>query len=545
MFKKTLYSLMALAFLNTAHAQDYVINKHVANNESERIIKIDGQYWSDPYWNGTIPTPRVSASGNIVIPTTDNTFDFAATYDNNYLYVAVSVNETYVYNQTLGWLYEDSNAATPWDDDAIEIYIDPKNGKPLFQAIINAPKSFNDAPRLWTNSNYSKDGILFGSAFYTGTKYVHQYQVEVAIPWNKLGITPVSGYQFGLDIAVDDDDNGGIRDGQIAWKGTANNYNSTANYGKVKLNAASYGIPYYNPNTGIPVVDGEVQNDPAYTNAPVATVTKKVINTSDNEVNYRMTYDGSYLYVGIIVWDNNAYTNTLYADSPELWNDDAIEIFIDPKNTKLPYFDPNLHRQIIVRYSPTGTNPAISVRGNSSGIIAATKLLYSKIYVGGYSVEVAIPWSNLGITSNAGNYMGFDIAVDDDDNGGYRDSQLAWKGTIDNWQNSSVWGTVMLNYTGFLDNQASPRLSKLVNNEDEPVISTTFYPNPVSDQLNIQFGETAVNLKLLNAEGQVLVNEDVEGKNNYSLSTLELPKGFYVIAFTTTEGKMKTFKVVK
>lgn len=545
MFKKLLFLSTAWALLNTSHAQDYTINKHVSNFDYDKTINIDGQYWSDPYWNGMVAIPRVSVNGNIVIPTTDNTFDFAVTYDNTYLYVAASVNESYVYNKDLGWLYEDSDPTTPWDDDAVEIFIDPKNGKPLFQAIINAPKTWNGSASLWTNNNYTKDGILFASAFYTGTKYVHQYQVEVAIPWSKLGITPTTGLQFGFDIAVDDDDNGGARDGQIAWKGTANNWNSSANYGRVKLNAADYGIPYVNYNTGAPVIDGEVQNDAAYVNSPVANVTKKVINSSDNEVTYRLTYDGTYLYIGVLVWDNNAYTNTLYGDSPEIWNDDAVEIFIDPTNSKLPYFDPNIHRQILVKFTPVGTSPTVSVRGNSTGILAATKLVNAKIYVGGYSVEVAVPWSNLGISPNTGTYMGFDIAVDDDDNGGNRDSQLAWKGTADDFQNASLWGTTLLNYTGFIDNQNGTKLGQNNYNSTVSTSLSNVYPNPMTDHLNVEFGEAASNLKLMNAEGRILVNENVEGKFNYSLSTLDLPNGLYIINILNKDGKTETLKVVK
>jgi hypothetical protein len=544
MFKHTLYLSIALALFNSANAQDYTINKHVANNENEQHITIDGQYWNDSFWNGTIPVPRVSSNGNIAIPSTDNTFDFAATYDNNYLYVGVNVNETYVYNQNLGWLYEDSDINTPWEDDAIEIFIDPKNGAPLFQAIINAPKGFNLPATLWTNSNYSKDEILFASAFYTGTKYVHQYMVEVAIPWSKFGITPHSGFQFGFDIAVDDDDNGGARDGQIVWKGNANNWNNSANYGIVKLNAADYISGYIYYATGAPVIDGEVQHDAAYSYNQVANITKQAINVSDNEVNFRTTWDGTYFYIGLVVWDNKAYTNSLYGDSPDIWNDDAVEIFIDPLNTKLPYFDANLHRQILVKFSLQGTSPNVSVRGNSSGILAATKLIYTPIYLGGYSVEIAIPWSNLGISPNAGTYMGLDIAVDDDDNGGNRDSQLAWKGTMDDWQNASIWGTVLLNYTNFI-NDPSARVNPDFVSTSVSNVVTTCYPNPVSDQLNVEFGQPASRLKLMNAQGQVLKNENVEGMSSYHVSTNDLVSGLYIITVTNESGGVETLRVVK
>ncbi len=543
MLKHTIFLLTTLALLNSSHAQDYKINKHVANNSSEQTITIDGQYWSDPFWHGTIPVPRVSASGNIVLPTTDNTFDFAATYDDSYLYVAVSVNESYVYNQTLGWLYTDSDVSTPWEDDAVEIYIDPKNGYPLFQAIIN-PKGINVPATLWTNSNYSKNGILFASAFYTGTKYVHQYVVELAIPWSKFGITPASGLSFGFDIAVDDDDNGGGRDGAIAWKGNANNWNSSANYGKVKLNAADYGVGYVNYYTGSPVVDGEVQQDPAYNTSTVANVTRRAIAVSDNEVNFRLTWDGTYLYVGLVVWDNHAYTNTLYGDSPDIWNDDAVEIFLDPGNTKLAYFNQALHRQILVKHTPFGTNPTVSIKGNSSGILAATKLLYTPIYIGGYSVEVAIPWSNLGISPATGTYLGVDIAVDDDDNGGNRDSQLAWKGTADNWQNASLWGTILLNYTGFGGSSAA-RISEEFTPTSVSSGTTIGHPNPVTDQLNVHFGHPVTQLKIMTAQGLVLHEENVEGKEMHTVSTSGLTSGIYFVTVTDEYGHVETLKIVK
>ncbi|HVD99090.1 MAG TPA: sugar-binding protein [Cytophagaceae bacterium] len=545
--KKAKLFLGAFAFLfGSAHAQDYVINKHVANYPYEQSITIDGNYWYDPFWTGSVPIPRASASGNVVVGSTDNTFDFAATYDENYLYITTIVKETYAFNQTQTWFQDDSDPSTPWEDDAVEIFIDPKNGHPLFQAIFSHKVDPNVPPELWINGNYTKDGILFETAFQTGTKYVSQYQVEVAIPWSKLGITPHSGLQFGLDIAVDDDDNGGARDGQIAWKGTANDWNSTANYGIVRLNAADYGVGYVNYNTGSPVVDGNVIHDAAYSSFPVANVQKQVIGTSDNEVNVRMTYDANYLYVGVMVWDNHAYTNTLYHDSPEIWNDDAVEIFIDPLNTKLPYFDPNLHRQILVKYSSSGVPPQVSIRGNANGILAASQIENAVIYVGGYSVEVAIPWTNLGISPNVGTYIGFDVAVDDDDDGGFRDSQLAWRGTINDYQNASVWGTILLNYYGFYTETSGARIGMTADVAQSNYASaTSCYPNPMKDQLNIQFGQAAATIKVMDAQGRIMAEKNVDGMTDYSLSTSGFESGLYMVTIYSTSGKIETFKVVK
>jgi len=40
--------------------------------------------------------------------------------------------------------------------------------------------------------------------------------------------------------------------------------------------------------------------------------------------------------------------------------------------------------------------------------------------------------------------IGFDIGCNDDDGGGTRDSQTVWKGTIDNYRNTSAFGDLWL-----------------------------------------------------------------------------------------------------
>lgn len=540
---KLLLCAFGLLFANV-QAQDYKINKHVANYPYEESITVDGNYWQDPFWTGTVVIPKVEGANKLGIGSTDNTFDFSATYDNTYLYVIVTAKETYAFNQTQTWFQDDSDPSTPWDDDAVEIFIDPKNGHPLFQAIISHKADYNAPRELWVNGNYTKDGILFGTAFQSGTKYISQYQVEVAIPWSKFGITPSSGLSFGFDIAIDDDDNGGARDGQVLWKGTATNWNSSSNYGNVKLFAADYGVAYYNYFNGAPVIDGEVIHDAGYTPSAVANVTKQVIGTSDNESNIRLTWDANYLYVGTVVWDNHAYTNTLYNDSPELWNDDAVEIFIDPLNTKLPYFDANLHRQITVKYSTVGVPPQVAIRGNASGIVYASQKVNTPIYVGGYSVEVAIPWSNLGISPQTGTYIGFDVAIDDDDNGGSRDSQLAWKGTAGNWQNASAWGNLLLNYQGFSTGASGVRESEATA-AVATKLTTSCYPNPVKDQLTVEFALSAVNVTIMDAQGKVLIEKNVEGLTDYTLNTSSFESGLYLVSVSNLNGKIETFKIVK
>jgi hypothetical protein len=66
---------------------------------------------------------------------------------------------------------------------------------------------------------------------------------------------------------------------------------------------------------------------------------------------------------------------------------------------------------------------------------------------GGYTVDVSVPWSalNNGLGSQLGKTIGFDLAVDDDVNGGIRDAQLMWVGTDQAFTNTSFYDSLVLN----------------------------------------------------------------------------------------------------
>jgi hypothetical protein len=140
--------------------------------------------------------------------------------------------------------------------------------------------------------------------------------------------------------------------------------------------------------------------------------------------------------------------------------------------------------------------------------------------------------------------MGFDVAVDDDDNGGTRDSQLAWKGTVDDWQNASVWGTILINQYGFSSESSGARGS-LEAAAVETNTTTSCYPNPVKDQLTVAFGLPASSVKIMDAQGQTISEENVEGLSSYVLNTSSFEAGLYLVSVSNLNGKIETFKIVK
>jgi hypothetical protein len=52
------------------------------------------------------------------------------------------------------------------------------------------------------------------------------------------------------------------------------------------------------------------------------------------------------------------------------------------------------------------------------------------------------PWSTLGVTPGPGKQIGLDVQVNDDDDGGDRDTKVMWHAQRDTaWQQPSVFGT--------------------------------------------------------------------------------------------------------
>ena len=64
----------------------------------------------------------------------------------------------------------------------------------------------------------------------------------------------------------------------------------------------------------------------------------------------------------------------------------------------------------------------------------------------GYVMEIVIPMSQLGITVANGRQFGLEMQINDDDDGGDRDTKLAWWSTTDDtWRYPSLFGTAVLN----------------------------------------------------------------------------------------------------
>jgi PQQ-dependent dehydrogenase (s-GDH family) len=156
-----------------------------------------------------------------IIGTPNNTVTFAVLWDSLYLYIAAKVTDANKFN----------DSANPWDDDALEIYIDAENNGGTAYGVNDRQfmKEWNSSA-IWEKNNKTT-GITHNWSNITGG-----YAIEMQIAWSNMGITnPGAGFTIGFDVANDDDDNGSTRESQKMWAGDANNWQYTQNFGDLVL----------------------------------------------------------------------------------------------------------------------------------------------------------------------------------------------------------------------------------------------------------------------------------------------------------------------
>lgn len=156
----------------------------------------------------------------------------------------------------------------------------------------------------------------------------------------------------------------------------------------------------------------------------------------DCSASYKAMWDAQNLYVLVDVTDDNLKNDS---DSNLWYQDDCVEVFIDADNSKSNEYGENDGQY---HFDWDRTNPTMDrfQNGRTDGIEFAMVTTEN-----GYCTEIKFPWSTLGTEPSVGMKIGLDVHVNDDDDGGDRDTKLTWRGKEDNaWQTPRAFGTAEL-----------------------------------------------------------------------------------------------------
>jgi hypothetical protein len=275
--------------------------------------------------------------------------------------------------------------------------------------------------------------------------------------------------------------------------------------------------------TNTPIEIDGVQ-DAAWNTASIATLSKvlsgTVTNNNDLSANFKALWDNTYLYILGEINDQ-----TLTNDSPNWYDDDAVEVYMDINNDKPTAFAANDGQFTF------GWNDGTTVGANPTGR-TSTGVNYSMVAkTDGYVFEARIPWSALSANPALNQLVGLDFMVNDDDNGSTRDKKISWTSATDNaYQDPSLFGVAKLVdaivTTGIADNSILQGVS--------------VYPNPFHESVNlVQLG--AFTYQLMDASGKVL--ESGEGNDEVKIGQ-NANKGLYLLK-VTQNGISKHLKLLK
>jgi hypothetical protein len=199
------------------------------------------------------------------------------------------------------------------------------------------------------------------------------------------------------------------------------------------------------PSPGaIPVLDGKIDEVWFFS-------TEQMIDTSqvgtppsslaDCTGTWRALWNSEHLYVLVEVTDDTL-TNDSGGGSNK-WNDDSVEVYVDGDNSKASSMGADDHQYTFWWGNEVYEEPSAYAHGAPSivGIEYAVKTTAE-----GYMLEIKLPWmSIMGQQAMPGQLIGFDVWINDDDDGGGRDSQISWYSTDGNgWQDPSVWAVAVL-----------------------------------------------------------------------------------------------------
>lgn len=314
---------------------------------------------------------------------------FQTRWDTDHLYVLVDVADSTV----------DAG-------DKVELYLDDTNAK---------AGDYQPGDAHYT---VSRDGTVDGDATAAVSETDDGYRVEVALPL----ITPGDvGREVGFDLRITDGSTGE----QISWSDLNHGQDTdTSRWGTLHLIEPVAHVDIPRAATS-PVVDGEI--DPVWETAAVVRTEVLVEGSADGaKADVRLLWDDQRLYVLAEVADPH-----LDEANSNAWEQDSVEIFVDPDNTKSGAYKSHdgQYRVSFTNHRSFGGDPDVIEQKLDSATAVTDD---------GYLVEASIELNSMTVAPGA--YIGLELQVNDATDGA-RTAVHTWHDPTGlSYQDTTRWG---------------------------------------------------------------------------------------------------------
>ncbi|MEN8202756.1 MAG: sugar-binding protein [Bacteroidota bacterium] len=305
---------------------------------------------------------------------------------------------------------------------------------------------------------------------------------------------------------------------------------------KYNIVVAPPALPCYY-RADFPSVDGEI--DAVWETVPIVDVSHilpggVVDGPTDFGATFRVLWDEVSLFILAEVTDDIEML-----DSPqEPYNDDCVEFWLDLNNSKNSSYLPSETDEFQFMFPRGGDTYRLDHHDRVDGMDWAWASSQ-----GGYIFEIEVPWltslewlDRFETTQPAiGQKIGFDLHVNDDDDGDAREATLSWF-DIDNmaWTDPSVLG----------DLQMKDEIYESVGLHGSD-LHFRIYPNPASETLQLISNQGISHIEVFNMAGQSVMSRNVSNERLVDLDITVLPNSIYLVRVDNQQGISTTRKLIK
>ena len=224
----------------------------------------------------------------------------------------------------------------------------------------------------------------------------------------------------------------------ISWTGAPSGTNQliAKAYNTNSESAGTIATPIFvikavNQTPAAPLIDGTGWG--GTTSATLNTLIDGTItNAADLSANYKAMWDATNFYLLVNVTDDVKVNNA----GTDYYNDDAVEVFFNIGNVAGTSYGAN-----DFQYTFRWNDNTVYEKNNKTSNVTFSKVDNTT----GYVMQMTFPWATLKGTPAVNQLVGFDVEVDDDDDGGARDGKLSWAASADQaWTDPSYMGTIIL-----------------------------------------------------------------------------------------------------
>ncbi|MCK4852999.1 MAG: T9SS type A sorting domain-containing protein [Bacteroidales bacterium] len=286
-----------------------------------------------------------------------------------------------------------------------------------------------------------------------------------------------------------------------------------------------------------PTVDAEI--DPVWETVPVYDmphVWGTVEGPTDFGAKFRTLWDEVSLFFLVEVTDDIEFVDNV-SDSP--WGDDAVEFWLDLNNSKNSAYLPSETDEYQFIFSKGVTNTYML---HKHDLVEGLDWAWANTQTG-YIFEIEIPWltslewkDRFGtLMPDFGHKMGFEIHVNDDDDGADREANIGWFYEEDQaWTDPSTLGDMKM-------------MEEIYESVQQVISDLKFrmHPNPAIESLQLISNTDISNIKVINLTGQTVMDIQVNNERLVTLDIKELSSSIYMVTVRDKHNKFSTQKFIK